>query len=206
MNYKNSGSVLIVDDNLTNIQVLGEILKKSNYFVNIAMSGGEALQFLEYEKVEIILLDIMMPDLDGYEVCRRLKKDNRFKHIPVIFLTAKNQTEDIIKGFEVGAVDYVTKPYNKLELLARVSVHVNLIRSIREINELRTYLPICASCKSIRNDEGYWEQIEKYFQDNSDIKFSHSICPTCKHKLYPDLYDEKGILIKKTKKSDNDER
>lgn len=192
MNTTNAGSVLIVDDNTINIKVLGSILKKSNYQVSVALNGREALDFLQNERVDIILLDVMMPEMDGYEVCTILKKDEQLKTIPVIFLTAKTDQDDIIKGFGVGAVDYISKPFSSEELLARVSAHVELVRSRDEINKLKTFLPICASCKSIRNDQGTWEPIESYFATKTAITLSHGICPNCAKKLYPELFDENG--------------
>lgn len=192
MESDNIGSVLIVDDNTVNIQMLGTVLKKADYKISVALSGAEALNFLKSHEVDLILLDIMMPEMDGLEVCSILKRDEHLNKIPVIFLTAKNDQDDILAGFKAGAVDYITKPFNNDELLARVSVHVELVRSRKEIKKLRTFLPICASCKSIRNDQGYWNQIEIYFAENTDIALSHSICPDCAKKLYPDFYDENG--------------
>ena len=124
-NLKNV-SILIVDDTPKNIQLLGTILKNAGYKVNVATNGLQALSVLEKLKPDLILLDVMMPDLDGYETCKRIKEINHLKDIPIIFLTAKTQTEDIVKGFELGAVDYIVKPFNALELLARVKTHLSL--------------------------------------------------------------------------------
>ncbi|MCU0610067.1 MAG: response regulator [Chitinispirillaceae bacterium] len=187
MNTESAGSILIVDDNPTNIQMLGAVLKTGNYTVSVAMSGAEALQFLEKILFDVILLDVMMPEMDGYEVCRTLKRDDRLKAIPVIFLTAKTDTDDIVNGFKAGAIDYVTKPFQAEELLARVAAHVEIVRSRTEIKKLKSFLPICAGCKSIRNDEGYWRALETYLSENAGITFSHGLCPECKTKLYPEL-------------------
>jgi len=192
MQADNAGSVLIVDDNTTNIQVLGSVLKKENYKIAVALSGAEALKFLATEIVDIILLDVMMPEMDGYELCSIIKKDERLHSIPIIFLTAKSNQDDINKGFRVGAVDYITKPFNSEELLGRVSAHVELVRARDEIKKLKLFLPICASCKAIRNDQGTWEPIESYFTEKTDITLSHGICPDCVKKLYPELFDENG--------------
>jgi DNA-binding response OmpR family regulator len=190
MNSDNLGSLLIVDDNAENIQMLGSILKKEKYAISVALNGAEALKLLKKTEVDLVLLDVMMPEMDGYEVCTILKNDERLKKIPVIFLTAKGEQEDIIKGFSVGAVDYIAKPFNQEELLARVSVHVELSRSREEIKKLKSFLPICASCKSIRNDENKWVSVESYFEKQNDITFSHGICPACVKKLYPDFCDD----------------
>ncbi len=118
--------ILIVDDTRVNLQLLGKILMKVNYELAIANSGYEALDMLREVKPDLILLDVMMPGIDGYEVCKTLKSSPETKNIPVIFLTAKSEKEDIVTGFEMGAVDYVTKPFNSAELLARVKTHLEL--------------------------------------------------------------------------------
>ena len=118
--------ILIVDDIQKNIQLLGNILKDEIYEIAIAENGRDALDMLEDLIPDLILLDIMMPEIDGFEVCKRLKEKSKTKEIPIIFLTAKTEVEDIVKGFELGAVDYVTKPFNPTELLARVTTHLDL--------------------------------------------------------------------------------
>ncbi|MCP4136969.1 MAG: hybrid sensor histidine kinase/response regulator [bacterium] len=118
--------ILIVDDVPKNIQVLGNILNKEECQIAAATNGKQALAMVDDITPDLILLDIMMPEVDGFEVCRRLKESAATQDIPVIFLTAKTDTEDIVKGFEIGAVDYVTKPFNSTELLARVHTHLAL--------------------------------------------------------------------------------
>ncbi len=156
----------------------------------MAMSGKETLEFLVNESPSLILLDVMMPEMSGYEVCRLIKDQEHLKNIPIIFLTAKNETDDIVKGFEAGGVDFVTKPFHAAELLARVKTHLELKHSREEIIRLKGILPICANCHRIRDDKGYWERVELYFSHHSDLEFSHSICPDCIRELYPDLADE----------------
>ncbi|MRR37885.1 hybrid sensor histidine kinase/response regulator, partial [bacterium] len=119
-------SVLIVDDITKNLQVVGTILRQAGYAVTPATSGAEALEGVRERLPDLILLDLMMPEMDGLEVCRRLKADPATRQTPVIFLTASNEMEHLVKGFEVGAVDYVTKPFNPPELLARVRTHLEL--------------------------------------------------------------------------------
>ena len=171
--------ILIVDDNPQNLQFLGKLLAENGYKLCIAQNGLEALEFVKTKMPDLILLDVMMPEMDGYEACRRLKAQQSFKHIPVIFLTARADTEDIVKGFEVGGVDYVTKPFNSVELLARVKTHV-------EIKILRGLLPICSKCKNVRDDEGMWKQLEAYIESHSETLFSHGVCPDCMQELYGD--------------------
>lgn len=118
--------VLIVDDVPKNLQVLGNILSIEEYRIAVATSGKQALERINKNKPDLILLDIMMPEMNGFEVCEKLKKEPYTRDISIIFLTAKTDTEDLVKGFKCGAVDYVTKPFNSIELLARVRTHIEL--------------------------------------------------------------------------------
>ncbi len=128
--------ILIVDDNPINLNVLGNILQPSFKNIAVATGGLQALEFAAAERPDLVLLDVMMPDLDGIETCLRLKADPRTADIPVIFLTARIEPDDIVRGFEVGAVDYVAKPFNPHELLARVNTHLELARSIRALERV----------------------------------------------------------------------
>lgn len=118
--------ILIVDDNAEILQVLGSLLTGSGYDLGFSRNGQQALNFVAQRKPDLILLDVIMPEMDGYEVCQKIKEDPENQNIPIIFLTAKNDTDDIAKGFEIGAVDYVVKPFNQVELLARIRTHLNL--------------------------------------------------------------------------------
>ncbi len=126
------GRILIVDDVPENIKLIGSALREKDFDISFVTNGHEALQLAAEADFDVILLDVMMPDMDGFEVCRQLKAQQTRKDIPVIFLTAKTESEDIVRGFKLGAVDYVTKPFNLAELVARVGTHVELKRS-REI-------------------------------------------------------------------------
>lgn len=118
--------ILIVDDTPKNIQVVGSILQKKDYQVAFATNGHRALQAINDNDYDLILLDVMMPRLNGYDTCKQLKTMPRGKHVPVIFLTAKNDEKSMIEGFDSGGIDYVTKPFNQRELLARVETHLKL--------------------------------------------------------------------------------
>jgi DNA-binding response OmpR family regulator len=128
--------ILIVEDDPTNIQVLMATLKEQGYQINIATNGKQALDVVAHVEIDLILLDVIMPEMDGFETCRRLKASRQWQKIPVIFLTAKTDTADIVKGFELGAVDYVGKPFNVHELLARVNTHLTIDRLHRENEKL----------------------------------------------------------------------
>lgn len=178
-NASASFTILIVDDEPKNIQLLGSLLKDHQYHVEFAMGGEQALGWLKKRPFDLVLLDIMMPGMDGYEVCKQLKSDKRLQHVPVIFLTAKTEDEDIAQCFDVGGADYVAKPFKTMELLARIKVQV-------EMKTLRGLIPVCASCKDVRDDKGVWSRIEKYIEKNSSALFSHSVCPKCAEKIYGD--------------------
>lgn len=130
------GNILIVDDNETNIQVLANLLLAYDFELEYATSGKEALEWCADTAFDLILLDIMMPEMDGYEVCRLLKQMPNACEIPVIFITAKNDSESVNLGFNAGAVDYITKPFSAKELISRVSVHIGLRNSQKKTAEL----------------------------------------------------------------------
>lgn len=128
--------ILVIEDEPANIQTLSTLLKERGYNINIATNGRQGLQVLERIRPDLILLDIMMPEMDGFETCRRIKASTAWREIPIIFLTAKADTADIVRGFELGAVDYVAKPFNAHELLARVNTHLTLNYLHRENERL----------------------------------------------------------------------
>jgi signal transduction histidine kinase len=170
--------ILIVDDILKNLQVLGTTLIEEGYEISMAQNGFQALKLAEKIKPDLILLDVLMPDMTGFETCAKLKENEELSGIPVIFLTAKTETEDIITGFQTGGVDYITKPFKKEELLMRIKTHLdlrlfsialiekneNLARLNKEKNE---FLGIAAH--DLKNPlsaiKGLAEMTEKYFTD-----------------------------------------
>jgi class 3 adenylate cyclase len=130
------GRILIVDDTPANIQTLAAVLKQKGYEISVATNGKQALEVLGKLRPDLILLDVMMPEMDGFEACARIKASPDWRDLPIIFLTAKTETADIVKGFELGAVDYVAKPFNSHELLARVNTHLTIDRLARENERL----------------------------------------------------------------------
>ncbi len=203
--------ILIVDDNLKSLQVLGNVFNKDGYRVAAAIDGAQAMAMIKEMPPDLILLDIIMPDLDGLEVCQTLKAAPDTSHIPVIMLTAKSDSEDIAKGFAAGAEDYVAKPFNPTELLARVHTHMALKRirdeqallihkleaALAQVNQLTKLIPICACCSKVRNDGGYWQQVEEYISSHSKAEFSHGVCPDCLKEYYPSV--AKRLYAKKQK-------
>ena len=135
---KKKATVLIVDDTPTNLEVLQDMLASNGFELLIAVNGESAIQQAEYARPDIILLDVMMPGIDGFETCRRLKAEDATREIPVIFMTALSETRDKVRGFELGGVDYVTKPLQHEEVRARMTTHLtlrNLQRELQAMNE-----------------------------------------------------------------------
>jgi response regulator RpfG family c-di-GMP phosphodiesterase len=146
-----------------------------------------------------------MNGIDGFETCLALKKSDATKDIPVIFLTVSKETEAVVNGFACGGVDYIAKPFRQEEVCARVRTHLYLRALVKEkekligelqeamakVKTLSGLLPICSSCKKIRDDKGYWNQIETYIRERSEADFTHGICPKCAKMLYPGLLKDK---------------
>jgi len=129
----NQNTILVVDDTPIMLKLLANILQNAGYGVRSAISGELALHAAASDPPDIVLLDIRMPGMDGFEVCKRLKEDARLKDIPVIFVSAAVDMEDKVRAFREGGIDYITKPFQKEEVLARVKTHVALSRYIQEI-------------------------------------------------------------------------
>jgi two-component system, sensor histidine kinase and response regulator len=145
---RTSAKILVVDDNPKNIQVIISILKEAGYEIGFAMTGKHAIDLLNSSPdYELILLDIKMPGMDGFEVCKKLKSDQRLMEIPVIFISGLHDLESIVAAFENGGVDYVTKPFNAKELLARVETHVKLRQKSREVETYAKDLEILNKTK-----------------------------------------------------------
>ena len=136
---KNS-TILIVDDNSTNLGVLFDYLDNLGFTILMAQTGEKALKLMEKRKADIILLDILMPGIDGFETCRRLKETEDTKDIPVIFMSALSETVDKVRGFDLGAVDYITKPFQQEEVLARVTAHLTIRNQQKKLEEQKQEL------------------------------------------------------------------
>jgi signal transduction histidine kinase len=131
---RNSGKILIVDDLPENVMVVEKVLQKEGFVTEIATAGEEAIDRIKAFKPDLVLLDVLMPKVDGFEVARRIKANEDTKYVPIIFLTALNEPKYIVEGFKTGGVDFITKPFNLTELMMRVKTHVDL-KKAQEANE-----------------------------------------------------------------------
>jgi len=190
--------LLLVDDVSENLKVLYSTLK-DGYEIRCVTSGAEALRVAGEMLPDLVLLDIMMPDMDGYETCRKLKEVPGLADVPVIFLTALTDDIDEVHGFEAGAVDYIAKPIRPLVVRKRVEAHLSLRQRTRELEDalarikvLSGIVPICSYCKKIRDDEGFWNQLESYISQHSDALFSHGICPECYEKTIQEFRQQRS--------------
>jgi diguanylate cyclase (GGDEF)-like protein len=128
-------TILIVDDIPQNLQVLGQVLSQEGYRVAVATSGAQAIDVASKVQPDLILLDVMMPEMDGFEACKRLKTIDELANVPIIFLTARSSTEDLVAGFDAGAVDFISKPFINVELLARVRTQVRINHLMKELEQ-----------------------------------------------------------------------
>jgi sigma-B regulation protein RsbU (phosphoserine phosphatase) len=198
--------ILIAEDDFTSRTVLTAVLKKQGHEVTATVNGAEAWQALQQpDTPKLAILDWMMPEMDGLEVVRRVRALQTDRPPYIIMLTTKGEKADIIAGLEAGANDYLAKPFDPGELRARIEVGRRMVeiqaalaskigelrQALDQIKTLRGIVPICANCKKIRDDQGYWNQVEVYVRDHTEAEFSHSICPDCVKELYPEFIHDK---------------
>lgn len=243
MSDEHNAHILIAEDSPTQLIKVKHILTTKGYQVTAVRNGQEALQKLQEITPALIISDVMMPEMNGYELCRAIKDDAQLQDIPVILLTALGEAQDIMQGLAAGANGYVIKPYTEQLLLSRVSyvlanlelrrqsgaemglqvyfanqkhfltadrvqildlllstyeatlqknaeleeANNKLQQAISTIKTLRGLVPICMHCKKIRDDKGFWEKLETYIANHSDVQFSHGICPDCLEQARDDM-------------------
>jgi sigma-B regulation protein RsbU (phosphoserine phosphatase) len=197
--------VLIAEDDMVSRRLLEATLAKWGYEVVVTCDGLQASAALHGVGAPLLaILDWMMPGLDGVEVCRRARSTHSPTPPYLILLTAKGRREDVITGLEAGANDYITKPFDREELRARVQVGMRIVElqhsladrvhaleeALARVKQLHGLLPICSYCKKIRDDQNYWQQVENYISQHSEAQFSHSICPDCYERLVKPELDQ----------------
>lgn len=205
MTIKDQIRVLVAEDNHLVSEMIKHFLKLIGFeMAGLAVTGVEAVNMTISLRPDVVLMDIEMPELDGLNATRQIQAR---QPTPVVILTSHEREELFNKASEVGASSYLIKPPKIKELersiIMALARHKDLMecwrlnseleKALLEIKTLQCILPICSSCKKIRDDEGYWNQIEAYLRQHSDINFTHSICPDCAARLYPKFnpYDKK---------------
>ena len=204
--------VLIVDDDPEVLFATSRIVKSAGYEVFEAITGTECMATAREIRPDLILLDVVLPDVDGIQLCKDIKSDPALNATFIVLISgSKTSSLEQADGLDVGADGYIARPISNRELKARVNAMARIYVAERERDQLIVelkdalskvkllsgLLPICASCKKIRDDQGYWNQVEMFIGKRSNAEFSHSICPECAKKLYPDfdLYDDDGKLM-----------
>ena len=201
-------SILIVDDSEEQRELLAMILKTAGYrSLLFTESAEEALKRLGIgadphpsERIEVVLMDFLMPGMDGLEACRRIRSEERLKHLPVIVVTAKTEPPDLMDAYTAGATDYIRKPVLSMELVARVSMAMTmkeeydnqeeherepeaktkeLTRTVDELKTLRGTLCLCTKCKRVRTTSGVWQRIEDYLEEKLNAKITSGVCNRC---------------------------
>jgi phosphoserine phosphatase RsbU/P len=175
--------ILIADDDRVSTTMLGRTLEAWGLEVVVAQEGLSAWQHIAGDDPpQVAIIDWMMPGIDGLELCRRIRATPPRSPVYVILLTARTSRQDLVAGLEAGADDYLTKPFDPDELRARIHVGRRTLDLMANIKRLTGLLPICSYCKRIRSDKDYWEQVDSYIAEHTDVQFSHSICPDCLEK------------------------
>ena len=186
--------ILIAEDDETSRLLLETTLSRWGHEVVSTKDGQQAYDaLLEKDGPKLAILDWMMPYLDGVEICRKARLESAIQHLYIVMLTTRNTVDDITEALDSGADDYLNKPFDRKELRARIAVgsriidlQTTLADRVRELEEstrrekhLQGLLPICSYCKKIRDDQNYWQQVERFVETRADVAFSHSICPDC---------------------------
>lgn len=190
--------VLIAEDEPVSRRLLETSLAQWGYRPIVCPDGREALTLLRSpDAPRVAVLDWVMPGIDGVDICRAIRDSDTPTQPYLILLTARTRPEDIVQGLGAGADDYITKPVDRKEFEARLQVAARIVGlqqrladrvdeledALRRVRQLQGLLPICAYCKRIRDDRNYWNQVETYLADHTDVRFSHGICPTCLEKV-----------------------
>ena len=196
--------ILVAEDDAVTRKILAVTLERLGWDVVSVTDGEEAWRVFEVlgkDAPELAVLDWMMPGLEGIEICRRLRATPGFEFVYVILLTSRAEKQDLSAGLAAGANDYIAKPFDPVELEARVRVGERMVilqrsladrvleleEALGEVRALQGLLPICSYCKKVRNEANYWEQVDSYLVSHSDVKITHGICPGCLERMMKEL-------------------
>ena len=181
-------SVLVTDDDPVSRALVSALVRAAGYQVSVAEHGREAWDALQLARIPVVISDWYMPEMDGPELCRRIRGRRSEPYVYFILITSRGGKEQYLAGMEAGADDFITKPVDPDELRARLVVAERILGLRRELQQLEGLLPICAYCKRIRDDRNTWSSLEGYVEQRSEAQFSHGICPDCyKKHVQPQL-------------------
>jgi DNA-binding response OmpR family regulator len=180
-------NILVVDDDPRLRFLLQGTLATLGHSVTLANDGIEGLTAFQTCHVPLIISDRLMPGMDGLELCRRIRKAERSQYTYFILLTAVEGKSSYLDGMNAGADDFITKPFDRDVLAARIAVAQRILKLQSEVKQLAGLLPICALCKKIRDDQNYWHQVESFIARRTDATFTHSYCPDCFKKLLNEI-------------------
>jgi DNA-binding response OmpR family regulator len=182
--------VLVVDDDPSLRRLLAVLVGRAGHDVTEAGDGISAWERCQKEYFPLVMVDWLMPQMDGLELCRAIRGANRSKYTYVIVLTSLSGKSNFLKGMEAGADDFITKPFDHDELAARLRVAERILMLQEENRELSGLIPICMHCKHVRDDQNYWQTIERFLHRHTEIKLSHGVCPKCAAIHYPEIYEQ----------------
>jgi len=187
-------AVLVVDDDPVSSAQLSALAKAAGYSAHVVQNGREAWDALQLARYRVVISDWYMPELDGVELCRRVRARRNEPYIYFILVTSRGGKQQYLTGMQAGADDFIAKPVDPDELQARLGVAERILGLRKELQQLEGLLPICSYCKKIRNEHGEWETLETYIEQHFQTAFSHSICPDCytKH-VQPQLDEQRRV-------------
>lgn len=201
--------VLIAEDDPLSRRLLEATLSKFGYEVVLAADGAEAWAILQSpDAPSLAILDWMMPEIDGVEICRRVRNLPTATPPYLMLLTAKGEKTDVVVGLDAGANDDLTKPFDRSELRSRIKVGVHVLElqnalagrvrelegALSQVKQLQGLLPICSYCKKVRDEKNYWQRVEGYLSEHSQVVFSHGICPDCYTTVVQPQLEERSLL------------
>jgi len=184
--------ILVAEDDSVSRVILKVKLRNMGYDVIVTEDGGEAWEAFHAQKPHLVITDWMMPNVDGLELCRRIRSQTQERYIYIVILTGVEGKKAYLEGIEAGADDFLHKPVDMDELTARLHVASRMITLRTEMRQLEGLLPICSYCKKIRDEHDLWMPIEGYISTRTEAKFSHGACPSCIEKyVNPELEEMK---------------
>ena len=194
--------ILAVEDDVFTQKIVTSFLSENEGFRLItACDGQEGWAMYQDEKPDLVVTDWMMPNMDGLELCRRIREAQGEDYVYILILTARSELDNVVRGLDAGADDYVVKPFNRSELIARVRTGARIVSgqkalrrtnlelqdALAHIKTLKGLLPICMDCKKVRDDQDYWREIDEYIRQMTDTEFSHGLCPDCLQKRLAEI-------------------